>query len=173
MARLFLALWPGAAVRDALSARASEVAGRHGGRAVAPSNLHLTLVFLGEVDDARVPALKAAAGAVCPEAFTLVLDRIGGFRRAGVAWAGCARVPAGLLALQAELESRIRDAGFRPDERTFSPHLTLARKVRGRVEPASIPALEWPVAGFALVESVRPEGAYRTLAQWPLAPEKT
>jgi 2'-5' RNA ligase len=173
MPRLFFALWPDAAARASLAARAKEVAAHHGGRPVPAANLHLTLVFLGEVDAGRVDALRRAAGGASGEAFSIVFDRVGGFRRAGVAWTGCRVPPAQLLALQADLESRMRAAGFVPDERPFAPHLTLARRVRDPVVPADVEPVSWRAEAFALVESARGEGAYRTLAEWPLGREKT
>lgn len=168
MARLFFALWPDDRARDALGARAREIAGRCGGRPVPAPNLHLTLVFLGEVDPARIGALRRAADGVAGRTFDLGLDCIGGFRRAGVAWAGCRRPPAQLLALQAELDRRIREGGFSPDERAFAPHLTLARRVREPVEPEDVEPVSWPVRAFALVESARDAGAYRRLGEWLL-----
>lgn len=172
MARLFFALWPDDAARAALADLARSTAGRYGGRPVPAANLHLTLVFLGEVDPARIGALRSAAeGLACP-GFPFQLDRIGGFRRAGVAWAGCRRPPPALLSLQSTIEGRIREAGFSPDDRAFAAHLTLARRVREPVEPEDMQAVEWRANAFALVESARGEGAYRTLAEWPLGEEK-
>lgn len=173
MARLFFALWPDAHARAALGARATEVARRCGGRPVPAANLHLTLVFLGEVEAARIGALGRAADAVTGGAFDLALDRIGDFRRAGVAWAGCGRPSAEMLALQASLERRVREAGFATDGRAFAPHLTLARRVREPVEPGDVEPVSWRVTAFALVESAHGEGAYRRLAEWPLEGEKT
>lgn len=172
MARLFFALWPDEAAREALAAASRRLAARCGGRPVPAANLHLTLVFLGEVDPGRIPALRRAAQAAPGEGFTLVLDLVGAFRRAGVAWAGCRRPPPELLALQADLERRVRAAGFACDERAFAPHLTLARKVRDPVEVGEAPAVAWRVGAFALVESARGEGGYRTLAEWPLGEGK-
>lgn len=173
MARLFFALWPDARAREALAGHARQVAGRCGGRPVPAANLHLTLVFLGEVDPDGMPALRRAAGEVAAAGFDLALDVVGGFRRSGVAWAGCRRPPAGLLALQSALEERVREAGYSPDARPYVPHLTLARKAREPVEVSAIEAVAWRVGTFALVESARGEGAYRTLAEWPLGGEKT
>jgi 2'-5' RNA ligase len=173
MARLFFALWPDAGARAALAELARSTASRHGGRAVPAANLHLTLVFLGEVDPARIGALRTAAeGLACP-GFALALDRVGGFRRAGVAWAGCRRPPPALLALQSELEKRIREAGFSPDDRAFAPHLTLARRVRDAVAEGDVESVAWRASEFALVETARGGGAYRTLAVWPLGEGKT
>jgi 2'-5' RNA ligase len=173
MARLFFALWPDAAAREALADLARDTASRYGGRAVPAANLHLTLVFLGEVDPARIGALRRAADGPAGPGFPFLLDRIGGFRRAGVVWAGCHQPPPALLALQSGLERRIREAGFSPDDRAFAPHLTLARRVRDPVEPGDMKAVAWRANAFALVETARGEGAYRTLAEWPLGEGKT
>lgn len=168
MARLFFALWPDEAARDELSARAKQVARRCGGRPVPGANLHLTLVFLGEVDPRAIPALREAARPGGESGFVLVLDQLGAFARAAVAWAGCREVPPGLVALQAGLARRVREAGFAVDARPFAAHLTLARRIREALAAEPMPAVHWRVGSFALVESVRGEGAYRTLAQWPL-----
>jgi 2'-5' RNA ligase len=173
MARLFFALWPDEAARAALAARSKEVALRCGGRPVPAANLHLTLAFLGEVDPGRVPALHRAARPGRTAAFELALDWLGAFARARVAWAGCGRPPEELIALQAGLALRIREAGFALEERPFAVHLTLARRIRTPLAPEPMEAVRWKVSSFALVESVRGEGAYRTLAEWPLEGEGT
>jgi 2'-5' RNA ligase len=168
MARLFFALWPDAAAQALLAARARKIAGLCGGRPVPAANLHLTLVFLGEMDPTRIGALQLVANGVAGAAFILGLDCICGFRQAGVAWAGCCQPPTALLALQAVLERRIRNAGFRPDNRPFTPHLTLARRICKPVRPENIEPVSWRASAFTLVESARGSGAYRTLAEWPL-----
>jgi 2'-5' RNA ligase len=173
MARLFFALWPDAAAQAALAARSKEVARRCAGRPVPGANLHLTLLFLGEVESGAIPALRHAARPGPEAGFELALDQLGAFARAGVAWAGCRRPPQELLALQAGLARRIREAGFAPDERAFAAHLTLARRIREPLAPEPMEAVRWRVGSIALVESVRGEGAYRTLAEWPLEGGKT
>jgi len=173
MARLFFALWPDEAARNALAAKSTEIARRCAGRPVPAANLHLTLVFLGEVPGEAIPALRRAAQPAAGAAFELALDRLGAFARAGVAWAGCGRPPRELLDLQAGLSARVREAGFTPDERAFAAHLTLARRIREPLAPEPMEAVRWRVGSFALVESVRGEGAYRTLADWALEGGKT
>jgi RNA 2',3'-cyclic 3'-phosphodiesterase len=173
MARLFFALWPDKPARTALASRAAEMARRCGGRPVPEANLHMTLVFLGEVDTSRIESLRRAAdGAACC-GFSLALDRIGEFRRARVAWAGCDRPPAELLRFQSALEGLIRAAGFSPDSRPFAPHLTLVRRAREPVDSGSFEPVSWTATSFALVETARGEGAYRTLAEWPLEGKNT
>ena len=173
MARLFFALWPDARACAELAALAGEVSRRSGGRPVPAAKLHLTLVFLGEVDAARIPALSRAADETRAAAFDLALGHLGAFTRSGVAWAGSLRPPGELIALQADLGRRVGEAGFAPDERAFAAHLTLARHVRVPVATQAIAPVAWRVGSFALVETVRGEGAYRTLAEWPLAGGKT
>jgi 2'-5' RNA ligase len=173
VARLFFALWPDAPAREALAALAAEAARRTGGRAVTTAKLHLTLLFLGEVDAARIPALVQAAAEVRAAGFDLVLDRLGAFARARVAWAGCAHPPAPLLALQSGLEGRLREAGWQTQDRAFAAHLTLVRNARKPLRPEAITPVAWPVVSFALVESLPGGGGYRTLAAWDLGGEKT
>jgi|PlaIllAssembly_1097288.scaffolds.fasta_scaffold534501_2 RNA 2',3'-cyclic 3'-phosphodiesterase len=173
MARLFFALWPDEAARGALAAMSKDLARRCAGRPVPGANLHLTLAFLGEVDANAIPALRHAAQPGATAAFELALDQLGAFARAGVAWAGCRQPQPELLALQAGIVQRLREAGFAPDERAFAAHLTLARRIREPLAPEPMEAVRWRVDSFALVESVRGEGAYRTLAEWPLEGGKT
>lgn len=96
-----------------------------------PENLHLTLAFLGEV-----PAQKAAAACRAMDRtgavpLGLTFDQIGSFHRDGgdIWWIGLAQNPA-LLRLQQELCGNLIAEGFRLEERRFSPHITLARRVR-------------------------------------------
>jgi len=167
MARLFFALWPTAPARAALERLAADVALVSGGKAVAAGKIHLTLAFLGEVDEARREALRGVAAALRAQPFVLRLDRVGSFRRARVAWAGASEAPAQLLALQSSLEEALRAEGFDPEERAFHPHITLARKTRERVPSASIEAIEYACDALALVVSDMALGEYRTLESWP------
>ena len=168
MARLFFALWPDQAARVALAARAKELATRSGGRPVPEANLHLTLVFIGEVEPSGVRILQGVPEGLAADAFSVELDVIGGFRGARVAWAGSRRPPQAMLALQAALEGKVREAGLQPDERPFAPHLTLARRVRDAVALQAMDSVSWRARSFALVESGGNASAYRTVAEWML-----
>ena len=168
MARLFFALWPPAGARAALERLAADVALVSGGKAVEAGKIHLTLAFLGEVDEARRDALRGVAAALRARPFVLRLDRVGSFRRSRVAWAGASDVPAELRALQSSLEEALRAHGFDLEERPFRLHVTLARKTRERVPAASIDAIEFACDAMALVVSDLASGEYRTLESWPL-----
>ncbi len=163
MARLFFAIWPPDGVRVKLARLAEDVAVVAEGRPVPAAKIHLTLAFLGEVDEARSGAAIHAARAVRPTASGLVLDRVGSFRQAHVAWAGCAQCDARLAALQGALCARLREASFTLEERAFAPHVTLARRTRRPVPRASIGPIAWEAAGFALVRALPGSGDYENV----------
>ncbi len=170
--RVFFAVWPDAAARDALAKRASEVAADAGGRAPAIENLHLTLAFVGEVAIDRADALRAvghAATAGVP-AFDLSLDRVGAFRGTGIAWAGASSVPAELAQLVGQLNAALTAQGFPTDPRPFQAHVTLARRCRRQPRTNHAAPIAWTVAKLVLNASDLGSGGprYRELAVWPL-----
>jgi len=106
-------------------------------RWVSPSNLHLSVRFIGELDDAagaRVRESLAAPLAVGP--IEVVFEGAGVFPPRGaprVLWIGVAGGVAGLTDLFEAVEARLLAAGVGPETRPFSPHLTVARfRDRGR-----------------------------------------
>jgi 2'-5' RNA ligase len=95
-------------------------------------NLHLTLKFLGEIAQSSVEALSLAANhaAQRSESFILTIAGAGSFPPRGaprVLWLGVADSSGALAQLQSHLEEECESAGFKREERTFRPHLTLAR----------------------------------------------
>lgn len=166
--RLFFTLWPDDAVRAHLAHWARELHAACGGRPTRPENLHVTLAFLGSVEDAHVAQVERAAGEVVLRATTLVLDRPGYFKRNRIAWAGASVVPTELEALVAELRSALTRSHIGFDSKEFVSHVTLLRDAR---EPKAMPALEpvrWNLSGFALVRSLTlPRGSrYEVLKSW-------
>jgi 2'-5' RNA ligase len=103
---------------------------------VEPDNLHLTLLFLGEVEDKAVPAVcRAVAECAARHApFEMSLETAGAFptpRRPRTLWAGVGDGRQELVALHDALEGPLLELGcYRREERQFTPHLTLGR-VRG------------------------------------------
>ncbi|HXS53493.1 MAG TPA: RNA 2',3'-cyclic phosphodiesterase [Usitatibacter sp.] len=164
MARLFFAVWPGSAA-PALARLGSDLALVAQGKAVPQEKIHLTLAFLGEVGEA-LAGVHEAAREVAFGRFSFTLDRVGSFRAARVAWAGCAEVPQPLAALQSALAGRLRAARFRLEERPFAPHATLARRIRRPAPIAAIDPVAWRVDAFTLVRSVTGQGRYEVLEEY-------
>jgi 2'-5' RNA ligase len=168
MARLFFALWPDESAREKLAALAHDVALVAEGKPVPGDKIHLTLAFLGEIPGDRQAQVMRVGEGTRGVPFRLDLDRVGSFRRARVAWAGCSQPPAPLIELQAALAANLASRGFALEERAFAAHLTLARKTAKALSPASIPAIGLQATDLALVLSEAGTGRYTTLESWPL-----
>jgi 2'-5' RNA ligase len=100
-------------------------------RWVSAENMHLTLKFLGDISPSSVEFLiqMLRNEAETVSGFSFQLTGLGSFpslRRPRVIYAGI-QAPAGLVALQRGIESASRRLGHEPEERPFSPHLTLGR----------------------------------------------
>ena len=159
--RLFFALWPDDAVRAQLARWSRELHAVCGGRPTRDENLHLTLAFLGSVEEARAAEVERAATEVAPRAVTLVLDRPGYWKHNRIAWAGASVVPPELESVVSELRSALARSHIGFDPKGFVSHVTLLREAG---EPGAMPALkpiEWHLDGFALVQSVTSPGRSR------------
>lgn len=128
--RLFIAL----PIADDVIAELARVArdGPRDWRWVKPAAMHLTLAFLGEVEEGRVAAAERALrrGAEGAPALELAAAGLGAFpdqRRARVLWAGVAGDLRQLAALQTGIALALESEGFELDGKPFHPHLTLAR----------------------------------------------
>lgn len=173
--RTFFALVPDGGVRNAVAGLAQDVARRADARAVTPDAIHLTLAFVGDVAEEKLPKLEAIGAALPSAGFDLVLDVVGSFARPRTAWVAPTLVPAPLEALHVRLRSMLADEGFRVEERRFAPHLTIARKCEKPPERATIPPIPWRPTGVSLIaSSLDGRGPrYRELGAWPLGVEFT
>ncbi len=165
--RLFFALWPPPLVRAQLQQASRVVVGKKG-RAVAGANLHLTLVFLGSVDQAGRQCMEQAADTVRGDRFTLEFSQVGYWSRPRILWLGPKETPPQLEALVTDLVRVLKSCGHDPDARRYQAHLTLARKASRPAEVASIEAIRWNVDRFCLVESITAQAGpiYRVLKYW-------
>lgn len=153
MPRLFFALWPDEAFRLRLVNHALELARESQGRAVRGDTLHLTLVFVGDVDNARVESLAKCADRINARPFDLSIDTAGYFAKARAGWLGCSKVPQALIELQATLQAEVSRSGFSIDTRAFKPHITMVRNGAREIEQRTIPRVPWVVKSFNLVDS--------------------
>ena len=166
MARLFFALWPDAPAAEELGRLASALALRTAGRPVPRAKIHLTLAFLGEVAAERVA--RAASVRIAARAFAMRLDCVGAFRGARVAWAGCAEPPAGLVELQSALARGLEALDFAFEERAFTPHVTLVRRITAAVPVEGIAPVAWQAREFTLMLTEAGTGGYSALQRWAL-----
>ena len=143
--RTFLAVRPPAAALAHLAARVA-------GPPTEVERWHVTLAFLGEVDDP--PALSAPLARVCAPRPPLVLRLAGSgaFGRGGPVWVGVDGDVTGLTALAGALADACRAHGIDVERRPYRPHLTVGR--RGRPDPRSLAGYTGPAWTARSVELV-------------------
>ena len=166
MARLFFAIWPGAEASRQLATVAESLAQLVGGNPMAAEKIHMTLAFLGSHDDAGAGRAVAAASRVKAAGIGMTIDQVGSFRRARVGWAAPSLSSAALVELQLRLARELASEGFAPEDRAFTPHATLVRKIEKPVPCAAVAPVDWRSHALTLVESSG--GRYEVLESWGL-----
>ncbi len=155
-------------------------------RWVKPKNIHLTVVFLGNIREDEIPSLRDAAEKVCLsfDPFSVSLKGVGCFpnrRKPRVLWVGLDGDIERMGSLRDSLQESLRPFGVKQEKRAFRPHLTLGRFRRiGKAlkhlealiaEHESLTTPECPLNELILFRSdLKPSGAvYSKIAAFPLA----
>lgn len=125
MPRLFTGIEIPSVVAESLSIMRG---GLPGARWIDPQNYHITLRFIGDVDDALARDIAGLLGRVQRDPFELHLDGLSSFggRKPRAVVAPIKPVPQ-LMELQAEQERLLQRMGLDPEGRKYTPHVTLAR----------------------------------------------
>ena len=175
--RLFVAAELDKPVKDALRAAQRRLRQFDGMvRWVGEEQMHLTLKFLGEVADGRLPEIEqaVASAAAASDPFELHVQGAGCFPphgKARVVWVGLDDSAGQTVACQRRVEDELQGAGFPAERRPFTPHLTLGRvrddhsngELRRCVEGLAAPELCQPVNSIVLMQSeLTPQGARYT-----------
>lgn len=164
MKRLFFALWPDQQTRQQC-VRLMENIKRCGGHAVCASNLHVTLVFLGNVGAGLETSIIRTASGITMQNFVITFDCLSYWRKPRVL---CLTAQAEPVAELVDLAGRIKrlaiNEGLSVDDRPLNPHVTLFRKARYSIQEKFEPIV-WRAESFVLVESCSlPESVqYRVL----------
>ncbi len=149
------------------------MAKKYGGRATRWETIHLTLAFLGDVEERRLPAVLDVAREVNATPFEFTLDRLGFWRHNRLIWAGSTSPAPELQTLAGTLRERLFAASLPCDvSQSFVPHLTLVRKVGdNHPELPELSPMNWACNRFVLVRSqLGVSGAgYVTVAEFTLA----
>ena len=162
MIRLFAALGVPADIAESLARRQQ---GLPGARWSPPENLHVTLRFFGEVDEAVAADLDAALASVAMPSFEVSLQGVGAFGARDhmrAVWAGVAESEP-LRRLAARCETVAKRCGLKAEARAFRPHLTLAylnhapelRAAAWVQNHNLLRSPPWRVRGFGLYSSWR------------------
>lgn len=179
--RMFVGIPLAMELRDGLQVHLRAAFGeRMPGRAVVPANWHLTLRFLGDTNASQLRALRDGLRGIDAGAqFDLSLGGLGAFprpARATVLWIGVRDGDARLRALAEQVEAAAVHAGFAPEPKPFSPHLTLSRlnppaDLRRAIDSAPAFGGRMAVDGFVLFRSHLGGGPprYERVEHFPLS----
>jgi 2'-5' RNA ligase len=102
---------------------------------VEPENVHLTLKFLGEIEQSLVEQVSQVVEGTSFQPFTAKIERVGVFpnlRRPRVVWAGITEGASRLEEIWREIDGELSNLGFEKERRRFSPHITIGRVRSGR-----------------------------------------
>ena len=155
-------------------------------RWVKVTNIHLTIIFLGYVDEDKIDDIKEKVNLVV-QRFSIFKTRLNGigvfpnWRKPRVIWIGLGEEIERLSTLREELQTGLKVLGFKPEKRPFAPHLTIGR-FKGLVdrdeELKSILDRYHDLSGdlqylneLVLFKSdLKPDGpVYTKMASWPLS----
>ncbi|MEQ1529815.1 MAG: RNA 2',3'-cyclic phosphodiesterase [Methylococcales bacterium] len=166
MKRLFFALWPDAATRQQCL-QIQQALPKLGCRPVAAHNLHVTLVFLGNVDQQQEQALLEAAADIPAVQVQIEFDQLAFWQKPQVLCLTARHIEAELARLVTQLTNAARLLHIAIDERPYQAHVTLARKAKQAVD-LQIEPIIWRAHSFCLVESCStPAGVdYRLCQTW-------
>lgn len=166
MRRLFFALWPDAITRQKL-ALVNESIDLAGVRKLKPSNLHVTLAFLGNVEDDVQDHMMQKVARLHASSFTFQLDGIEHWQTPKTICLTASRQPQALHYLVSSLVGIIKQYPIFLHDRPYCAHVTLMRKAKVNYELTFKP-ITWKAKQFVLVESIStPDGiVYEILERW-------
>ena len=156
--KLFYALWPSHRQRELLRDTINPVLSSVEGQSVDRRNWHITLVFIGDFPEERIPGLMAAMDIVDPGEIRLRFDTLTFWQRPKIACIHAKIVPPELERLMATLQQALIPFGLEPKERVYRPHITVSRKVRAFPDVLLTRPIELSFSEFELVESISLRG---------------
>ena len=165
--KLFFALWPSHRQRELLRDTINPVLSAIEGKPVDRRNWHVTLVFIGEFAEERIPGLLAATETINVGEIRLRFDALTFWQRPRIACMHAKTTPPELERLVTTLQQTLLPFGHTPEERVYRPHITVSRQARNFQEVRLARAIELQWSDFELVESVSERGElhYRPLIQ--------
>ena len=166
MKRLFFALWPNNETRKQID-KINQSISSEGLKRVKCDNLHVTLVFLGNVDAESEAMIRQCMKNISAQPFTIQFDQLSFWRKPRILCLTTQQYDQQLLILLDALKRELEQCGMVMEDRPYKPHITLARKAL-RLIDMDIQTIKWQVYSFCLVESLStPDGVhYQVLQRW-------
>jgi len=170
--RCFVALFPDGAVCEKLDAIAIDAQKEHpGSRRMQREQLHLTLAFIGPLIEQRANQVAQMLDAIPADPFCWTLDRVGGFERARVLWAGSKSEPR-LIALTRLVRKGLDAVAVSYDRKPFSAHVTLLRNITHVQAFLLATPIAWHVTRPFLIVSERGTNGEIRYRRWGQQPSR-
>lgn len=166
MKRLFFALWPNSETRKKIGGINQSI-NSEGLKRVKSDNLHVTLIFLGNIDVELETMIRQSIKNMSVQPFTLYFDKLVFWRKPRLLCLTISQYDQQLAILVDNLRKELEQCGVAVEDRVYKPHISLARKAR-RLIDIDVQTIEWSVQSFCLVESISTaEGVhYQVLQRW-------
>ncbi|MEQ1740186.1 MAG: RNA 2',3'-cyclic phosphodiesterase [Methyloglobulus sp.] len=163
MKRLFFALWPDDITRQ----KCVKITVAINKSVVSPTNLHVTLLFLGNVTLDKETVLRQEAAIIPPPKLTLCFNRLSFWKKPGVLCLTSTDDNPELISLVNNLAVAAKKLEIPVDQRPYKPHVTLVKKAKAS-KTLGFEPVNWRSNSFCLVESCsQPNGVeYRIIEQW-------
>jgi 2'-5' RNA ligase len=174
--RVFFAIWPHGKAQKQLAGLVQQLGldSLCGGRKTKAENIHLTLVFVGEVDSSQVETLCQVAGEVerCGmKAFDIAIEKIRYWKHNSIVYGELSIIPQELMELVTALRNALSAAGFSLEERPYKPHITLMRNASCRTLPESMKPVSWRAREWVFIRSDQTSAgvSYVPIGRWSLS----
>lgn len=168
MKRLFFALWPNEKTREEVVGLSESIISNRL-KAVKPDNFHVTLVFMGAVNESTEQLIRKRMSHIIAKPMRLIFDQLTLWPKGGILSLTSLQQPQSLIDLVEQVKRVVEETGIELDSRPYVSHITLARGALSRPS-ISIEPICWQATDFALVESVSTADGvdYRVIERWPL-----
>jgi len=166
MKRLFFALWPDTKTRKQV-AKFQQSIHAQSLKKVKADNLHVTLLFLGNINNKTETALKQSVENIKVSPFPLQFEQLSFWKKPRILCLTTQQYDTQLSILVKTLKQASEQCAIKTEERPYKPHITLARKAHTRIA-LDVPLIELHTQSFCLVESCStPNGvSYQVLQEW-------
>lgn len=169
--RVFFALVPSQSIQNQLASQSKILQKQCGGRIIPTKQIHLTLLFLGNVAVTHIEILKDAMNNVASQEFVFDLNQLGYWKKNQILYARAPIFPDELFLLVESLWNAIHYTPLKVKKYTFTPHVTLIRKAnQPDINPFFDTPIHWPAKNWFLMQSKQTEHGieYIPLGGWKL-----
>ncbi len=166
MKRLFLALWPSDQSRKQI-VQISQSIKSEDLTLTRADNLHVTLVFLGNIDEKSELLLRKQLDHISIQPLVLCFNQLEFWRKPKILCLTAQQYDQQLILLVDALKRTAESCGLETDSRPYKPHITLARKARKLIK-VNVEPLQWRADSYSLVESLSTINGihYKVLQKW-------